>query len=104
MPKQLSFENLLLSTYCVNKCTVESEEFDVYIGNNRSNYTVENQFVNTTAVGYVCIPTDKEILEQAGDLLLQAAAAHGRPAMLDPMLRRESERATTWSTTAFVVH
>ena len=72
MPKQLSFENLLLSTYCVNKCTVESEEFDVYIGNNH-NPTIKNQFVNTTAVGYVCIPTDKEILEQAGDLLLQAA-------------------------------
>jgi hypothetical protein len=34
------------------------------------NFTVKNDFVNTTAVGYICIPTEEEILKEAGDLLL----------------------------------
>lgn len=63
--------DFLKSTYCVDKCTVESEKFKVYypqIGNP----IIDNVYVNTTTVGYICIPTDQDILDQAGELLLQA--------------------------------
>jgi hypothetical protein len=61
--------DLLNSTYCVDRCTVKSEEFSVYISTN-INIPVINKFVDTTTVGYVCLPTNQDILDQAGELLL----------------------------------
>jgi len=36
-----------------------------------NNPPVNNNIFNTTAIGYICIPTDQEILDQARELLEQ---------------------------------
>jgi len=63
--------DFLKSTYCVDKCTVKSEQFIVYYPQ-YGNPIIPNNFVNTATVGNICIPTDQDILDQAGELLVQA--------------------------------